>query len=474
MIVIRCPAKRRRLRVALVLLVFGLCSFGVACSGDGRKYLTRADAFLSQNNYREAELNYRRAIQQNGHLGEARFGLGRVQFHDNRLLEAHRSFSQAHELLPRNSKVTSMMGDVALAIFAGSGGSSPHWREQTTRTAEELLAADPQSYDGWRLRGYLGLYDANTEASIAAFRRADAIRPLQPDIAYGLTQAMLRAGQEEPAMQYATAFLQKSSSATPLYDIVLKFNMSRRRFADAEAILKLKVSKIPASATVLELARFYIATGNTKSADEQIQRLLRDKNAYPHGYVEAGAFYSQAGQRQKALLVLNDGLKETPADRSDLRRHIAEALAGDGRNAEALAVLAQAAKDDRQNKDIRLLRAKILLVSGEQTAAVAEFRSLAAAQPDNATVQYETGRAYTLIPDLEKAATFLSEAIRLSPEWLAPRLLLAESLMQLGDYPAARRHAEAVLEKDKQNAPAKLLQAVAFRVEECITAPKWR
>src|SRR5271156_5110350 len=104
-------------RVVCVGLLLASLLAACGCGTTKQAYLAKGNKLVAVGQYREAELNYRAAIQKDGRYGEAyyRLGLAAIQLEQSR--EAYEALFRAVQLLPANSEAKTKFADVCLSLY---------------------------------------------------------------------------------------------------------------------------------------------------------------------------------------------------------------------------------------------------------------------------------------------------------------------------------------------------------------------
>src|SRR3954466_7146082 len=204
------------MRSRLTLLVFGLtCALLAGCSKNPEK--AKAEAFQSGNKYfqaqqyKEAIVEYRRAMQLDPKFGEARAKLGEAYLKTNDIAGAYRETVRAADLLPNNDEVQIRAANLLLA--AGKF-------EAAKTRADHVLSKSPQNVDALVVRGnaLAGLKDldgALTELEKAA--EADPKRGLIQSNIGAIQMAKGAPVEAEAAFKAATEAAPQSTPARVAY-----------------------------------------------------------------------------------------------------------------------------------------------------------------------------------------------------------------------------------------------------------------
>ena len=181
------------------------------------------------------------------------------------LSQAHPALARAVELLPEGKdrvEARIRLASLYVAYLQNAYFEKPV-ADEATRLANELIALDPKSYDGFRIRGKVATLDAGDiarrlpsvakerlQAAISDLRAADAIRPYEADSLTTLARCLWASGQPSEAEKYlllAIAYHKErlhsgvERSVRDLdaaYDQLYNLYLSTGRAGDAETTLK--------------------------------------------------------------------------------------------------------------------------------------------------------------------------------------------------------------------------------------------
>lgn len=455
----RCLFGGGTFMIALILIA--------GCSSNPQHYVHRGEALLAEGNYAEAELSFRKALQAAPANGAAQYGLGKTLLKMDKLAEGYRALGSASQMLPNREDVKVALADVALGLYVLDPSRKSQY-DQVVRLSREILALNPQSADGKRLQGYLALADGAPQEAIAAFEAAGGRELKHPQSSLGLSQALLQIGRFPEAERLALRLLDKEKAYLPAYDFLYYEYLRGGRNADAVGVLERKIGNNPKdSAAILQLAAHHSRFQDSAGIEKALKRLLDDPVAFPIARLQAGDFY--AGQRRwpEALGHYESGAQQASGGKAVYYKKIASLQNILGQKEAAMRALELALKEQPDDREARTLRATILVDGGKDadlTTALAELQDLAKQTRDDATIQFQLGRAQLRRGMLKEAGQSLSQVVRMQPQSLPARLGLAEVALRQGKADAAREQANEILKLDRQNAPAHLLRAVSYRL----------
>src|SRR5215469_15763647 len=170
-----------------------------ACIRSASYYLNKGNQLAAQGKYVEAELNYRKAIQKNANLGEAFYQLGLTSLKEGKPVDSYRDLARAVQLMPSRDDVKVKLADLALAIFMADRRRPQVPWNQAVKLSDELLQKNPKSFDGLRLKGHLAVASQNLKDAEDFYYRANAVKPMEPEVVLGLTQVLFQEGKSKEA-----------------------------------------------------------------------------------------------------------------------------------------------------------------------------------------------------------------------------------------------------------------------------------
>ena len=239
------------------------------------KYVNNGNRYFEKGKFKEASIMYRRALQKDMRYGEAWYRLGLTNLRLSDFSEARKDFSRTMELDPANVDAIVKAADIDLAVAFVNARQRPQAITDLKDLVNTLKKRAPQSYDVYRLSGYVSLMDKDPAAAIENFKKANSAKPEQSDLVLILVQTLIADGKPDEAEQFARAQLAKTKTYGPLYDVLYKSYLRQKRNDDAEKLLKDKIANNPKDGNfVVQLALHYAYdesqeryAGNARSLD---------------------------------------------------------------------------------------------------------------------------------------------------------------------------------------------------------------
>ena len=457
--------KQRKIWILRSLLLALLLAL-MACSRDpkvqAQRYLENGNKFFARDKFKEASIMYRRALQKDQRFGEAWYRIALTELKLQAYGDAAKALRRAVELQPNNTDAATKLADLFLVAAIQGGPQQEALIKEVKELADNLLKQNPKSFDGHRILGQLALLRRDPKAAIDEFAIANQIQPNQSDVVLSYFQALTVNKQFPEAEKLALDFLQKEKTYGAMYDMLYLEYARQNRLADGEKVLRLKVDNNPKNGLYLkQLATHYFLSKDRASMDAVMAKLDNEKD-FPDGHLIAGDFYLfnlrefESAERQYAA-----GEKAFPKSKGLYQRRRVELLAMTGKNKEANDLLAQVIKENSDDTDALQMRDALRVTTGNRdqiNLAVNDLQSLVTKSPTNHFLRYDLGRALAARGDLDAAILQLEEAIKLRPDMINARELVARVYLAKGDA-KAQKAAEDTIKLDPHNLPAHLVRA---------------
>lgn len=466
--------KHRSLLVLLGLLALVLGTAG--CNLDPHKaklrYIENGDKYYAQGKFKEAILLYRNAIKKDPRYGPAYLKLGDAEAKRGTYREAAAAYRRAVDLLTGADAETAAgkLSDIFLVAFSVDPKKNAAILPEVRDLARSVQAKNPNSFQGYRLQGFLALTDEKDpdrfKKAIEQFNKADGVRPKQAELLFALCQVLNQSGDWPASEAKARQILQDSPDYVPVYDFLIASYIRRNQLQDAEAILARKVEKHPkVHQFAIQMAAFLWSTQRTAEAEKVLQGLLAREKEFPTVRQSVGDFYNRVKKYDQAYKVFEDGAAADPAKRTTYRLRMAEMLVSQQKNTEAMGLVEQIVKDDPQSTDALGMRASLQLSFGgkeKSNSAISDLQSLVSRTPENAVIRYNLAKAYHNRGDLDAARIQYAEAVKRSPRLTAAHIGAGEASLQKRDFARAIASAEEVLKYEPKNLAARVIKVNAL------------
>ena len=476
------PGKLPRLALVLLVVLAG-------CSRDPKSLVATGNKYFDRGKYKEASIMYRRALQKNRKFADAWYRLGLVDAKLQNWNEAMSAYQRAVQLNPGNTDATTKLADLYLASYIFSKAHPKEDLAESKDLVNTLLKRDPNSFDGYRLAGYVALVENKREEATRYLEAANRVRPWQPAVVLMLCEFRTLAGRGPEAEAMARDMIAHDKSYGDIYNFLMQYYFSNKRPADTEAVLQEKIANNPRTGQyVVELARFYQLTGHGDKVAATIQRLTSNTGSYTNAWMLAGDFHLSSGDLDTALQDYGKGETADTKNKVAYQKRRVEALSAKGQTAEANRLADEIVKANPDDPEATALHA----VVGIQTARMEQVQKsiddlgpLIGKYPNvpaTPMLRYNLARAYVAkskldagdsdqtktIKDLDSARIQLEQAFASGDFNHTPaRQLLAQVEMERHDYGRAAQTADDILRTQPGNLRARLLRTDAlFRMGE--------
>src|SRR5580704_4636106 len=151
----------------------------VSCRQSPEQYVAKGNNFFTAGKYEDAIINYKKAIQRDPKFGEGYYRLGLAELKTGKGRDAYSALNSASILLPDRADVKVTLADLLLLGYLGDKNRPAAIYKQLTKLSDDLIAKDPNSYDGLRIKGALAGTDGRLKEAEAFFKKAKAQKLMQ-------------------------------------------------------------------------------------------------------------------------------------------------------------------------------------------------------------------------------------------------------------------------------------------------------
>jgi tetratricopeptide (TPR) repeat protein len=200
---------------------------------------------------------------------------------------------------------------------------------------------------------------------------------------------------------------------------------------------------------------------NRAAEAEPILKAVAEKSTTPASGLMLADYYAASHRPAEALTVL-EGLSAYKAAAVDVKGRTAMILHGQGRAADAYAIVDGLLKEHADNAPVRLIKAQLLLRDRRFDEALAESRRVIEFDSRSALGYRLLGETHAARYELNEATQALTHSLELEPRSVDVQLQLARIELARGRTPAALDYAQQALRKDPDRLDARLLMATAL------------
>jgi tetratricopeptide (TPR) repeat protein len=457
----------KRVIPALLLLLFV-----TGCNRDPNvakvKYVENGNKYFDKGKYKEALIMYRNALKRDLKYGEAYYRAGLAELKLQRWAGAASNLQRAVELQPQNLDAHVRLTNLFLNVYIADQRRPKNLLAELKGLSEKFSQRFPNSYDDERLKGYLNLFESEPKAALEHFAKANAIKPYQQDLVLIYMQALAGTEQLEEAEKLALEMIQKQPSALSIYDALYLQYRRTKRLPEAQKILQRKVEANPKVVDgYLQLAAHHYTLKDRAQMMATLNSITSNKTDFPSGTLVVGDFFLRIKELDLAMQQYQEGAKgaSKPQDKHAYQKRIVEVLVKQNKRDEAQQTLQQVLKEDPNDSEAIAIRASLSLLTGSKEqlqSAINDLQTVVSRMPENPVLRYNLGRAHLARQNVQAARVQFEEAIKLRPDYLLPRITLAEIMLRSGEYGKVISMAQEVLGYDPMNVPARLLRSRAL------------
>ncbi len=457
---------KNRLLASLLLV---LC-FTVACNTDPnvakKKYVDRGNRYFEKAKYKEALIMYKNALRKDMRYGEAYYRSALAEIKMGRNGEAARDLQRAVELQPDNLDAYSRLINIYLNAYLGTPNRPKGFITELQGLRDRLAKKHPESYEFQRVSGYIALTEAKAKDAINFFEKANSIKPLQSDLMLVYIQTLSADGRGADAEKLGYDMLKKDPHVGSIYDALFLEYIRTNRLADAERIMKSKIDNNPKVAdNYLQLAAHYYSQKRRPEMLAALDRLTSNMADFPIAPLLVGDFFLRIKDVDLAMQNYEKGAKQNDKDKHMYQKRMIEAYVLQDRRQQATDVLTQILKEDPKDDEALAIRASLQMMTGSKDtlqSAINDLQTVVSRLPDNPVVRFNLGRAHLAKGNVQQAKIQFEESLKLRPDYLLPRVALAQILQQTQEYGKVIQMASEILSYDPTNIQGKLLRTRAL------------
>lgn len=453
----------------LASLLVILC-FTVACNTDPnvakKKYVDRGNRYFEKANYKAALIMYRNALRKDMRYGEAYYRSAMAEIKLARFSDAARDLQRAVELQPDNLDAYTRLINIYLNAYLGDASRPKAYVAELQGLRDRLAKKHPESYEYQRISGYIALTEGKPKDAINFFEKANTILPLQPDLMLIYIQTLASDGRPADAEKLAYDMLKRDPHVGSIYDALFLEYLRQHRIPDAERILKAKIDNNPLVIdNYLQLAAHYYSQKQRPEMLATLDRVANNKKDFPTGSLQVGDFYLRIKDLDLAMAQYKNGLKADEKQKHVYQKRMIETLILQDKKQEATEILGEILKEDPKDDEALAIRAALMMMTGSRDqlqAAINDLQTVVSRLPENPVVRFNLGRAHLAKGNTQQAKIQFEEALKLRPDYMLPRIALAQILQQSGDYAKVVQMSGEILTYDPTNVQARLLRTRAL------------
>ncbi|HEX8475819.1 MAG TPA: tetratricopeptide repeat protein [Pyrinomonadaceae bacterium] len=446
--------RARSLRATLLVLLAIVAFNAAACTNPEQakaEHVKQGEAYLQDKKYQEASIEFRNAIQIDGNLAAAHWGLAQAYEGLQRFGEAAEELQITLQRDPNHLDARLKLANYYLVSY--NFNQKGELLGEAERLANEIMERDANHIDGNILMAnVLHLRGKNGEA-LARLNRAIELNPQRIESHLGLARFYMQtndAGKAEEAFRRALSINNAASLAHVEYG---KFLVQTNRLDEAERSFQKAVEVDPTNRDVrLVLASFYLVNKRMDKAEDSYKALAELDRDKPEGRAILADYYATVGRFDDAVNIYKEAVAKAP-DFARGRYRLGELMLqrGDVRGAE------EQVKDILQKNagdmQARLLNARILLRKGDHKKAIDDLKEVLKQDAHMDVALYYMAEANYNSGKMDDARSAAADLERYHPDFLPGRLMQVQIALASGDAKTAERLGTELLERLRTATP---------------------
>jgi tetratricopeptide (TPR) repeat protein len=426
--------------------------------------------FFRQHDLKTAEVEFNRAVALDSKFCDAYSALGDLYFAQKDFKQADQAFKTAAGFAPsRPEKVLQyaqfkiQTGDTAagkqllqdlvkkapdfvpgwLALAAISANEQKY--DETATLLGNVLARDPQNYEGLRLQANLELSQERPAQAISILDKMAKIWPQAPQVHLQLAQARLANQEPDKAIASLNQALQLNPKYTDAILMLAEVQISTGNVGPAVASLEQLTKRQPQIVLArLLLAEGYRLQGTPDRAVQIYRELETEYPKNPQLPLLRGTALLQQKKNTEARTAFDQALKLAPDDLPVLEQLVNLDILERQYDAAQSLVQQQVEKTPKEAA-LQILLAKIFFARGDMKQTEAVLLKAVELQPDSEQAYVMLAQIHTSANQNQKALADLQNVLAKNPKNTDALMLMGVTCNAEKDYPRARDAYEKLL-----------------------------
>ena len=458
--------QRRFYHRTLLFLLMAAVLTASACTNPEKaksEYLSKGEAYLKEEKFQEASIEFRNAIQIDDKLAAGYWGLARAYEGMHRGQEFFEALRKTVELDPNHLDSRVKLGNYYL--LAASTGRQDFIGE-AERLAKEILEKDPNHIEGHILMGSVLFSQHEHEKAFAELNRAIELDPRRIESYLSLAKFYVVTKDHVKAEEVFKRAISMDNNSPLAHSEYGKYLVQVNRSEEAEAQFRKAVEVAPSDKNArFTLASFYLARRQLDKAEESYKALAA-LDGRPENQATLADFYSFVNRTDEAIKIYQDILAASP-DYVQGRYRLGEILLTRGDKDGAVAQIDEVLKRDQYDRQALLLRARVKSVGGHAEglkAAIEDLKEVLRQEPNSRAGLYFIAQAHLSLGVMEQARAFAGDLERNYPDYLPAKLMQVQINLAAGDPRSSLRLASELVDRlgraapDRENSPQLLTE----------------
>src|SRR5687768_1095213 len=424
----------RHYRSLLCVLLLAVISLSGCTNPEKAKaqHVKNGDAYLKEEKYQEASLEFRSAIQIDEKLAAAHWGLARAYEGLQRFPEMITELQKTLEHDKSNLDARVKLGNYYLAASRGR----PELLAEAERLAIETLERDANHIEGHILMGTVLFNKNDKEKAFAELNRAIEINPNRVESYLSMSRFYIVTNERDKAEELYKKAISINANSPLAHSEYGKFLVQGNRLGEAEVELVKAVEVGPNDRNArFVLASFYLVNKQLDKAENEFKALAALDPNKPESQAILADFYSTINRVDDAIKIYQDVLAKSP-DYLQGRYRLAEILLMRGDPQGATAQIDEALKKDKHDRQALLLRARLQMQKQQPEAlkaAIEDLKDVLRQEPNSRAGLYFMAQANFNLGLADQARAFAGDLERNYPDYLPAKLMQVQIALAGGD-----------------------------------------
>ena len=465
------------------------------------KYLERGKAYLEEENYDKARIEFKNVLQIDPKTAEAYYLLGQIAERQQEWAKAFANYSKAVDLDPSHLQARGRLGRFYLLQAAaykerGDTEAEKNALQKVQETLDAIFQRDPNNIDGLVIEASLAAHNGDTAGAITQleeilkkapdtdsavvllarlYEQQKEIDKAQRVIEEGvkaaperlalrlqLAQFYARHGKVDEAVREMGNLIKQRPEGLAFRVSLASYLAQLNRPDEAEKILREAIAADPEDPQRhLVLAQFLMQRRGVEKAVDELKKAIEALPQEPDLWFGLVAVYQQGKQEDEAVSTLRQIIEKWGTEPPGLkaRNQLARIYAARGEIEKVRALVKEVLEENPKDNDALLIKGRLAMQDKNYEEAIAAFRSILKDQPDSVEVLNLLAEAHLANGDVELAGDNLKKVVDIAPDNIEARLRLARYYKVRNNVEGMEEEVEAVLAKDPANVQALLLKS---------------
>jgi tetratricopeptide (TPR) repeat protein len=448
-----CCGFRNSISLFSVLLIALLALSGCTNAEKAKaEHVRRGEAYLKEQKFQEASLEFRNALQIDDKLAAAHWGLAQAYEGLQRFPEMITALQKTNELDKNNLDSRVKLGNYFLVASAGR----PELLGEAERLAKETLDKDANHIEGHILMGGVLFARNERDKAFAELNHAIELNPSRVESYLSMARFYIVTNQREKAEELFKRSISLNPNSPLAHSEYGKFLVQGNRLPEAEAELLKAVEVSPTDRNArFVLASFYFVNKQLDKAENEYKALAALDKDKPENQAVLADFYSSIRRTDDAIRIYKDILTKSP-DYLQGRYRLAEILLQQGDSQGAIAQIDEALKKDQHDRQALLLRARVQIQKQQPEAlkaAIEDLKDVLGQEPNSRAGLYFMAQANFNLGLIDQARVFTGDLERNYPDYLPAKLMQIVITSAGGDPKSVVTLATDLLNRLSKTAP---------------------